>query len=276
MTGILTCTGRFRRVRSRLRVVYKCLARPCAPSTCSRAIRRLSYLRHPSAHFPSRSTHRLDPGLSTSSICVFVLPHAWCLVATWIIELYRHGYELLQLSLAILGLNLSLRRRSSWQQPVGARTTILVSPAFARSPVPSAGSTAAPDMLALSPVRLCRSHTLSTLLRADVILRIFVALTFFCGIVVFTGVTVAIRSPSLRRRLCWSSFPALCPTGPLHRRLQPLRPPQHSYSCPLPSRHRPPPVAHTPMPSVRIAVPATRAAAHTVYSTVLQFILVHL
>ena len=193
---------------------YKCLARPCTPSTCSRAIRLLSHLGHPSdlsSHWRSRSTDPLDPGLSTSPIHVFVLPMhtpTRCLVATWIIELYRHGYELLQLYLAVLGLNLSLRRRS------GARTTILVSPASARSPVPPA---CVLDVLTLSPEcpTLPLAYTVHSLEQTC-----FRCSGTLCSIVAFTGVTVGIRSPSRRRQLCWSSFPALCLTGPFLGRIR--------------------------------------------------------
>ena len=130
--------------------------------------------------------------------------YAWCPVATWIIELYRHGYEPLQLSLGVLGLNLSLRRRS------GARTTILVSPASARSPVPSACSTAALDVLTLSPecLILPLAYTVHSFERTY-----FRCSDTLCSIVVFTGVTVDIRSPSHRCQFCWSSLPALCLTG---------------------------------------------------------------
>ena len=131
-----------------------------------------------------------------------------CLVATWIIELYRHGYELLQLYLAVLGLNLSLRRRS------GARTNIVVSPASARSPVPPP---CVLDVLTLSPEcpTLPLAYTVHSLEQTC-----FRCSGTLCSIVAFTGVTVGIRSPSRRRQLCWSSFPALCLTGPFLVRIR--------------------------------------------------------
>ena len=155
------------------------------PSTCSRAIRLLSHPGHPSdpsSHWRSRSTHPLDPGLSTSPIRVFVL------------QMHTHGVSSAPGSSSSTVMDMSFSN-SIWPSLdstsacvdvvlgsnlwVPARLFSSRQHLHVRPYRPHAQQLRLMCSRCLLGLRLGRSHTLSTLLRADVILRIFVVLTSF-------------------------------------------------------------------------------------------------